>query len=1136
MKKSNILISILTAIIAAIAGAPAIKAFAPETYADNSCLSQGNWVKIAVKETGIHMIPVATLREWGFTDPSRVRIYGYGGVRIPDALLLSNYIDDLPLVQSAQTSSGIAFYAVGPLAVTLPDAEGYISHAHNPWDTSGYYFLTDSDIPARAIPAEGSGSQSKGATSFSAYARHELDRVSPGESGHLLVGEDFRYNPRSTFSFDLPGRIDNTPVKIITRFFTYATSGSPTLSLSAAAGSASVPLSVGTAKLPVTTISTYGDTCLIRTEAPTMAGSKLSLTLSYSNSGVTRMANLDNIGITYQRAISLNGVASLVFSSENPKVSLAGATEKTHVWDVTDPLDIKEMNFTLADGTASWTSPYTGPRTYAAFNEGGAHAVPASAGRVANQNIHAEPVPDMVIVTSAAMRRQAERIADFHRNSVDSMRVLVVNKDLVWNEFGSGMPDINAVRRMLKMFYDRGASSADGHRLRYALMMGRPFFDHRHLTEYMTTSGFDNMPIWQTDSGSNESYSFCTDDILAFLDDGAGQNLSTDKLCIAVGRIAARDAEEARIYVDKLMAYNTRMPEGEWKNKIVILADDQDNGVHLDQAEALIAQVEVDQSGSDVMFNKVYIDAYEKVNGVTQEGRTQMYKWLNEGAMWWMYIGHASIDSWTKEGMLTRTDLVNNLYFRRLPILYAATCSFQRWDGTSDSGSEMMVKNPGGGVIASICPVRPVYISANGVFSRNFGTTLLQRDESGRFLPIGEILRRTKNMSNSDSNRLRFVINGDPAMRVPMPRHRIVLEKINGEPMDAEDCPTVMARQRPVFEGYIADWQGKPLTDFNGTLHLTIYDAEESVTTLGRGDSSDPGKESVFERQGGKLYAGRDKIVNGRFATSVAMPSEIAWNYRNAAVNMYAIADDGSDEAMGCNRNFYVYGFDESVDADNNGPKIDALYLNHQSFASGDVVNESPMLFAEVSDDIGINLSTAGVGKTLLVRLDDTDGFTDVSDYFTPSADGKPAGTVAYPVGELAAGNHTLTFRVWDTSDNFAQASIEFYVQPGLAPKIFDVYTDANPALTQANFYVRHNRPDATIRVEVEVFDLQGRQMWSDTATGRSDMFVTTPLTWNLTDRAGRRVPRGIYVYRATVSTDGVQETSESRRIAVAAQ
>ena len=42
-------------------------------------------------------------------------------------------------------------------------------------------------------------------------------------------------------------------------------------------------------------------------------------------------------------------------------------------------------------------------------------------------------------------------------------------------------------------------------------------------------------------------------------------------------------------------------------------------------------------------------------------------------------------------------------------------------------------------------------------------------------------------------------------------------------------------------------------------------------------------------------------------------------------------------------------------------------------------------------------------------------------------------------------------------------------------------------------------------------------------------------MEWNLSDAAGRRVQRGIYVYRATVALDGEQHVSAARKLAVAA-
>jgi hypothetical protein len=74
------------------------------------------------------------------------------------------------------------------------------------------------------------------------------------------------------------------------------------------------------------------------------------------------------------------------------------------------------------------------------------------------------------------------------------------------------------------------------------------------------------------------------------------------------------------------------------------------------------------------------------------------------------------------------------------------------------------------------------------------------------------------------------------------------------------------------------------------------------------------------------------------------------------------------------------------------------------------------------------------------------------------------------------------------------------------------------------------------VTVAVTVYDLLGRPVWTGSQTGMSDMFTSVPVTWNLTDNAGRRVNRGIYIYRASITTDDETFETASRRIAVTAQ
>lgn len=346
-----------------------------------------------------------------------------------------------------------------------------------------------------------------------------------------------------------------------------------------------------------------------------------------------------------------------------------------------------------------------------------------------------------------------------------------------------------------------------------------------------------------------------------------------------------------------------------------------------------------------------------------------------------------------------------------------------------------------------------------------------------------------------------------------------------------EEPPCLMARQQTSVSGHIQTPDGTPWADFNGQVIATIYDAEQSVTTQGYNVD----KPFVFEQQGGRLAVGNAKVENGRFTIPVNMPSEVVNIYRNAAISLYAYDDKGND-AVGVNRDFYVYGTDPEAEPDVTPPSIDALYLNHPTFEPGNEVNSSPMVIAEISDDRAINLSTAGVGHQMGLYLDNgTMTYNDVADYFTPYTDGRVGGTIAYPLEGLAVGAHTIRLRVWDTAPNSAEASVDFFVAKEILPTIYEVYTDCNPASVEANFYVSHDRPDRDLTVTIEVFDLMGRRLWHATQQGRSDMFQSLPVTWNLTDYGGRRVARGIYLYRATVSDDasGEKTATASRRLAV---
>lgn len=1137
---------------AAVLAPVAASAFPTSTYAETSVLSTGRWVKVGVTTTGMYLLTTAELRSLGFSDPSRVAVYGYGGGRINDYLSLSTFVDDLPRVASAVTSRGVVFFANGPETWRLTPGRvhenKWMEHVINPYTETTYYFLTETDTPTvvEKDGVAGTAGASEVATTFVERLWHERDIVTIKETGHNLYGEDFKMNSSQSFTFDLTDRVEDTKVWMAVRFMAECPNETSTVRYTA--NGVALPSDSYDNIRPSLGTYVYGDTCLSRKQFD-LTGTRLSLGISHSASGTIRKANLDRIDINYTRRLALPSAGTLYFSTTASCNSLdgVGAGQGLHVWDVTDPLHVTEMNLSVDGGKASWMSEYSGRRTYIAWREDASMRAPSRVGNVPNQDIHSMETPDMVIVTISSLLSQAERIANLHRNHADSLKVLVVAAENVYNEFSSGVADPGAIRRMLKMFHDRGSANPGGSTLQYCMLIGRPIFDHRRKTSSLAGVTVETMPVWQTDVSTNDNSSYSSDDPLAMLADGSGNNQATAELDISIGRLPVSSVAEANVYISKLDEYMNNPSAGDWLSRMLLIADDQDSGIHMKQSET-VADGVMSTDADKMMFDKLYIDAYPKINGTVPEARSAMFRKLDDGALWVQYIGHASHNSWSHEKLLVSTD-VDKMYLKRLPVIFAATCDFGRWDSNETCGAEAMLLTEGGGTIAICTATRPVYIPQNGNLSRNIGATLMRRGPGGRMLTVGEVIRYAKNYKyvnangrpSSDTNRLRYVLFGDPALPMAIPSNNIVVETINGvnvesEAADDEEPATVKARQRAVITGRVTTPSGEVMDDFDGSLKISLFDAEYSTTSSGRGDDSNPGEQVTFQQQGNLLYNGVGKIEGGRFSVTVNMPTDVKQNYRNATLNAIATSTDGR-RASGLNRNFYVYGYDEEAQPDTIAPVVESIYLNHSTFKNGDTVNDSPMLIATVSDDTGINLSTAGIGHQMSVRLDGNKSFTDVSGFFTAAEDGSPSGTIAYPLEGISDGAHSLTLTVWDISNNPTMATVDFFVDSTLQPKLFDVYTDTNPASEEARFYVSHNRPDASLTVTIEVFNLNGQPQWSSTVTGRSDMFTTSPVVWDLTDMTGRRVPRGIYLYRASLSADGGEtSTSASRRLAVTAR
>ena len=1114
-------ISLIVLILTAV---PAL-AINPEFYATSSRMAEGRWVKVEVKETGMQFISNSTLKGLGFSNPDKVNVYGYGGRMLPERLD-TTVPDDLPLAVSLRTPAGIVFFGHCSTDWEL-SAKGEYSHISNPYSDHSYYFLSDRDEerPVASQAEEAVATDAEPISVFTECLLHEQDILAPYTSGRVILGEDFRTQRTRTFNFQLP---DNTGVaKASVVFGARVSNGMSTVNVRAIGTDAS-----GSVNIPGTSNSTTflnRNTCSLSVES----GEKLSLEVAYTNSGTLFTAALDYIEVSYPRQLRLRN-DELYFRlnpSSATEVVIEGCSDATILWDVTDPVSPKAVTLHQDSGDTKFVTP-GGERRYIAFNPGKVTRTATGAGVIRNQNLHAMDAPGMLIVSPEQYRTQALRIADLHAKT-DGLQVSVVSPEEVYNEFSSGTPDVTAFRRLLKMWYDK-AGGNPGDYTAYCLLFSRPTYDNKLGTPLVKRAGYPRIPIWQEPGVFTESGSYSTDDYIGMLDDQPGTlSLGNSTIHVAVGRMPVKSVAEAETAVSKLEKYLLTPTLGTWRNNVMLIADDQDNGQHLEQAEKVIANMRSGENGSDLIYEKLYLDSYplgySGQGAVYPEAKQRMMDKIAEGVSLIDYIGHANPKSWGHENLLTWTD-ITSMTNRNLPFLYAATCAFMYWDADEVSGAEEMWLTPEAGVIGMICPSRTVYISANGTLNAHVASWMFKRGADGLPLRLGEIMINGKNNFKGDTNKLRYGFMGDPAMRLPYPGYKVELTTINGKAASGQDdYPELQARSRVRLSGRISDIEGNTAEDFNGTIEIQLYDAEKVVETYGNGTE---GKVCTYNDRKTRLFTGRTTVSNGYWETEFIMPSEIENNYSPALISLYAMNENG-DEANGSNEQLYVYGFDTTATDDTDGPAITDFYINELGFKDGSAIGPNPVVYASFSDPSGINLSEAGIGHRMTISVDGKDWYDDLDLYYAPDVETFEKGKISYPLQGIEPGDHTLTLTVWDTANNSSSASLNFSVRADWKPSITELTTDVNPATTSVNFLISVDGSLGKMGCTLEVYDLGGKLVWSADTSGFSESVNSLSYRWDLRDSNGRRVPRGIYLYRSTVTTPEGHVTTKTRKLAV---
>ncbi len=490
-------------------------------------------------------------------------------------------------------------------------------------------------------------------------------------------------------------------------------------------------------------------------------------------------------------------------------------------------------------------------------------------------------------------------------------------------------------------------------------------------------------------------------------------------------------------------------------------------------------------------------------------------------------MGHGGETGLALERVVSIPMIQNWLNINNMPIFISATCEFSRFDDPGRiSAGEITLTTPYGGAVGLLTTTRTVSITVNGILVRNLYRVIFE-EEDGEPLGLGEIIRRTKNITLGDNHMRHFALMGDPALKLGKANPRIITDEINGVAIES-GVDTLKALSKITVKGHVEDDFGNVLTGYNGIVYPTVFDKWKDKKTLGQNSA---GIIQEFSEQNNIVYKGKSTLKNGLFTYTFVVPKDIDYVIGKGKLSYYSNTEIGHN-----------YGFDTTVVVggvtpggidDDIGPLIE-LFMNDENFVNGGLTNANPTFLANISDENGVNTTGNGIGHDITMIIDNnTADAIILNNFYEADLDTYQSGKVSYLLSELEEGPHQIVFKVWDVNNNSSEQSLDFIVVYEEEIGISHLLNYPNPFTTNTDFYFEHNQVCNSLDVKVEIFTVSGKLVKTIIETVHSKGFRSEGINWNGIDDYGDKLGRGVYVYRLSIETEQGNKAEKIEKLVI---
>ncbi len=556
---------------------------------------------------------------------------------------------------------------------------------------------------------------------------------------------------------------------------------------------------------------------------------------------------------------------------------------------------------------------------------------------------------------------------------------------------------------------------------------------------------------------------------------------------IPTGRIPVSNIIAAESIINQIRNYILEPIGGNWKSKILLLADDQNHPDNEEYSHVINSNLLYEKLNDKLNFINLYGTEYipQPSGGWFEhpELTSDLLSNINSGVGLINYIGHGSPTALSHENILNMSRDINLIQSEKQAIWIVGTCSFGYYDDNESMAEALLHKNNGS--IGLITTTRKVFATTNIQYlNRVFDNILAFVKNDISNLPInidnyinyrlGDLAYYSKE-GNSD---YLFQVFGDPALPLPFPQEETIINT------DLSSQEYQVATQAEII-----------LQELVGSNYFTTVRGSERYNNIG-------------------YYLPGEIIFQGNIQSPISfyIPLDI---FQSDSDSAKVIVYSDNNMINGSIDNFFPIPIlnNENISSDIYGPKI-YLWQNSNLINTISMMTPPYNFTIGITDTSGINL-TGSMGHNLRYQINDQEVILNQEfTYITTDS-----GSVDFTLPNNIKSPINLYIEAWDNVNNMTNINYTLINGNETEFSIEKIYNYPNPFTIDTYFtFFANDEAD----IIITVYSINGiKVIQKKMSVSGGDL---SSIYWDGKDNYYNTIANGTYFYHLLAKNEAGME------------